>query len=170
MARKNKATTGGRKKIAIERIASEEARHVCFSKRRNGVFTKATDLSTLCGAEVAVIVNSPAGNPYSFGSPGVSEVVNRFLSRNPMRNAEDVYRMSRIRELNAQCMELSRRLDEANAKKAEMERRVKEVVERNVYCKLAEESEGVGVRELRAVEEAMGGVRMPHWLRVLSID
>lgn len=53
----------GRQKIEIKRIEKEEARQVCFSKRRAGVFKKAHELSVLCGAEIAIVVFSPAGKP-----------------------------------------------------------------------------------------------------------
>ncbi|MQM10446.1 hypothetical protein Taro_043342 [Colocasia esculenta] len=71
---------GGRKKIEIKRIGTEEARQVCFSKRRTGLFKKACELCILCGAEVVIVVYSPAGRPYSFGGPEVSVVADRFLS------------------------------------------------------------------------------------------
>ncbi|CAD5163487.1 unnamed protein product [Musa acuminata subsp. malaccensis] len=82
MPRKRK-TSMGRQKIEIKRIESEEARQVCFSKRRAGLFKKANELSVLCGAELALIVFSPAGKPFSFGHPSVDSIVDRFLSRGP---------------------------------------------------------------------------------------
>ncbi|XP_062217208.1 agamous-like MADS-box protein AGL61 [Phragmites australis] len=71
--------TLGRQKIEIKPIKCTEARHVCFSKRRSGLFKKATELSVLCGAHVAVVVFSPAGKPFSYGHPSVDTVVERFL-------------------------------------------------------------------------------------------
>lgn len=76
--RKRKKTLG-RRKIEIKRIECMEARHVCFSKRREGLYKKASELCALTGAKVAVIVFSPAKKPYSFGDPSVSAVVERFL-------------------------------------------------------------------------------------------
>ncbi|KAK1269076.1 Agamous-like MADS-box protein AGL61 [Acorus gramineus] len=69
----------GRRRIEIKRIEKEEARQVCFSKRRYGVFKKASELSILCGADVAIIVFSPAGNAFAFGHPSVESLVKRFL-------------------------------------------------------------------------------------------
>lgn len=167
MSRK-KRSSQGRKKIAIERIGSEEARHVCFSKRRNGVFTKATDLATLCGAEVAVVVNSPAGNPYSYGSPGVSEVANRFLAGSSVPSSSgssnssfhhEAGRMNTIRGLNQQCMELSRLMEMARAKKSMYEARVKALVQSNSICKLSEDTEGLGLMQLKQVEESLKQVK-----------
>ncbi|KAJ4748379.1 Agamous-like MADS-box protein AGL61 [Rhynchospora pubera] len=70
----------GRQKIAIERIQKEDARQVCFSKRRVGLFKKAHELSVLCGVHLAVVVFSPAKKPFSFGHPSVPQVIERFLA------------------------------------------------------------------------------------------
>jgi phage-related protein len=68
----------GRKKIEIRPIEREEARQVCFSKRRTGLFKKVSELSTLCGAEVAAVVFSPGGKIFSIGHPSVDSVLDRF--------------------------------------------------------------------------------------------
>jgi hypothetical protein len=70
----------GRKKIKMKRIESKEARQVCFSKRHQGLFKKASDLSILCGAMVAIVAFSPTGRPYSFGSPSFRVVIDCFLT------------------------------------------------------------------------------------------
>ncbi|KAF8731837.1 hypothetical protein HU200_015780 [Digitaria exilis] len=72
--------TKGKQKIEIKPIESEEARQVCFSKRRQGLFKKASELSILCGAMVGTIVFSTIGRSFSFGNPSIDEVVNRFLN------------------------------------------------------------------------------------------
>ncbi|KAI0515800.1 hypothetical protein KFK09_008468 [Dendrobium nobile] len=79
----------GRRKIEIKRIEEEQKRQVCFSKRRQGLFKKASELSTLCGVEVAVIVFSPAGKPYFFGQPSVDHVLNHFLNVVPNPSKQD---------------------------------------------------------------------------------
>jgi hypothetical protein len=84
--RKRKKTLG-RRKIDIKPIKCMEARHVCFSKRREGLNKKASELCALTGAKVAVIVYSPAGKPYSFGHPSVSAVVDRYLDHDPVSSA-----------------------------------------------------------------------------------
>ncbi|PVH32662.1 hypothetical protein PAHAL_9G454400 [Panicum hallii] len=70
----------GRQKIEMKRIEGEESRHVCFSKRRQSMFKKACELSILCSAMVAIVVFSPGGRPFSFGSPSFKAVFNRFLA------------------------------------------------------------------------------------------
>lgn len=78
-ALKPRTSSGGRKKIPMEKIKKKEALQVSFSKRRKGLFKKIGELSVLCGAQVASIVFSPGNKPFSFGSPSVDHVIQRFL-------------------------------------------------------------------------------------------
>uniref|UniRef100_A0A0A8YEF0 MADS-box domain-containing protein n=1 Tax=Arundo donax TaxID=35708 RepID=A0A0A8YEF0_ARUDO len=114
----------GRQKIEIRRIESQEARQVCFSKRRAGLFKKASELSILCGADVAAVVFSPAGKAFSFGHPSVESIIDRFLaaaasssssSSSPPPGAIN----GAVSELNRQYGELRAQLD---AEKARRER------------------------------------------------
>lgn len=57
-----------RQKIEIKRIDNLTARQVTFSKRRRGLFKKAQELSTLCGAELGLMVFSATGKLFSFSS------------------------------------------------------------------------------------------------------
>ncbi|KAF7849112.1 hypothetical protein BT93_L1241 [Corymbia citriodora subsp. variegata] len=62
-------------------IENQSAREVTFSKRHQGLFRKAAELSILCGAEVAVITYSPHGNPFAFVHPSTPDaVLGRYLS------------------------------------------------------------------------------------------
>ncbi|CAN8315034.1 unnamed protein product [Cochlearia groenlandica] len=79
-----KKETIGRQKIPMVKIKKESHRQVTFSKRKAGLFKKASELCTLCGAEVAIIVFSPARKPFSFGHPSVKSVLDRYISRNNM--------------------------------------------------------------------------------------
>ncbi|KAJ6936609.1 agamous-like MADS-box protein AGL62 [Populus alba x Populus x berolinensis] len=103
--------TRGRQKIAIKRIENEDDRLITFSKRRSGIYKKASELVTLCGAEVAVLVLSPAGKAFSFGHPSIESVANRFLGQNiaPNDNTHplvEAHRKVRINDLNQQHNEL----------------------------------------------------------------
>ncbi|OVA06911.1 Transcription factor [Macleaya cordata] len=109
----------GRQKIEIKRIEKEDARQVTFSKRRAGLFKKASELCILCGAEIAIIVFSPAGKSFSFGHPSVESVVDSFLSRNssPRDNVGrptpliDAHRGASVRDLNKQYSEVLNQLE-----------------------------------------------------------
>ncbi|KAG8385319.1 hypothetical protein BUALT_Bualt03G0030400 [Buddleja alternifolia] len=43
-----------------------------------GLFRKASELSILCGAEIAILVQSPAGKMFAFGHPSVEYLIDRF--------------------------------------------------------------------------------------------
>ncbi|XP_051206680.1 agamous-like MADS-box protein AGL61 [Lolium perenne] len=116
-------TSMGRQKIEIRRIESEEARQVCFSKRRAGLFKKASELAILCGAEVAAVVFSPAGKAFSFGHPSVEAILERFAPTGAAAAAgggggEDSRQLA---ELNRQVGELSAQLDAQKARKERAE-------------------------------------------------
>ncbi|XVE51597.1 hypothetical protein DITRI_Ditri02bG0054400 [Diplodiscus trichospermus] len=76
----------GRRKIEMEMVKDKGLRQVTFSKRRVGMFKKADELAILCGAQVATIVFSPGGKPYSFGHPCVEAVAQRFLNQEATPN------------------------------------------------------------------------------------
>ncbi|KAG0523099.1 hypothetical protein BDA96_07G095100 [Sorghum bicolor] len=74
----NGRSTKGRQRIEMKSIKGEEARQVCFSKRRPCLFKKACELSTLCGAEVAVCTFSRGGRCFSFGHPSTLPIADSF--------------------------------------------------------------------------------------------
>jgi hypothetical protein len=124
MARLPTRTSTGRKKIQIRRIENHEARQVCFSKRRPGLFKKASELGIMCGAEVAAVAFSPAGRkPFTFGHPSVESVLERFIPSNcPVTQAavaavpcaSDLKQA--LAELKQKHGELRTRLEEAKAR------------------------------------------------------
>lgn len=76
-------TSKGKQRIEMAKISNESSRQVTFCKRRSGLFKKASDLCTLSGVEIAIIIYSPANkNIYSFGHPSVESLVNRFNGLN----------------------------------------------------------------------------------------
>ncbi|KAF4400225.1 hypothetical protein G4B88_019434 [Cannabis sativa] len=52
---------------------------VSFSKRRDGLFKKASELCVKCGAQIAVVILSPAGIPHAFEYTSVDEVLQHYL-------------------------------------------------------------------------------------------
>ncbi|KAL9170189.1 hypothetical protein ABFS82_04G128000 [Erythranthe guttata] len=68
----------GRRKIEIKKIEKKSSLQVTFSKRRTGLFRKASEISVLCGAEIAILVQSPANKIYSYGHPSVETLLHRY--------------------------------------------------------------------------------------------
>ncbi|KAK6932243.1 Transcription factor, MADS-box [Dillenia turbinata] len=69
----------GKRKIEIKKITDKSKLMVTFSKRRQGLMSKAADLSRLSGAQIALIVTSPANKFFTYGHPSADYVINRFL-------------------------------------------------------------------------------------------
>ncbi|PKI45708.1 agamous-like MADS-box protein AP3 [Punica granatum] len=61
-----------RGKIEIKKIENTTNRQVTFSKRRNGLFKKAHELSVLCDAKVSIIIISGTEKLYDYVSPSSS--------------------------------------------------------------------------------------------------
>ncbi|XP_030943093.1 MADS-box protein SVP-like isoform X1 [Quercus lobata] len=66
-----------RRKIQIKKIDNTTARQVTFSKRRRGLFKKAFELSTLCDAEIGLVVFSATGKLFEFASSSMQQVIER---------------------------------------------------------------------------------------------
>ncbi|KAM7269648.1 hypothetical protein ACFE04_025145 [Oxalis oulophora] len=118
MARKN----NGRQKIKMQKMQNESNLQVTFSKRKYGLFKKASELSTLCGVKIAIIVFSPGKKVFSFGHPSVESVIDRFLPEDqnvPTLNLfgsahmqhVDVNRNPIIHALNMQLTQVQDELD-----------------------------------------------------------
>ncbi|KAL7152852.1 hypothetical protein ABFS83_04G126100 [Erythranthe nasuta] len=73
-----KKKTMGRRKIEIKKIEKKSSLQVTFSKRRTGLFRKASEISVLCGTEIAILVQSPANKIYSYGHPSVETLLHRY--------------------------------------------------------------------------------------------
>jgi len=104
----------------MKKISNESSLQVNFSKRRSGLFKKASELCTLCGAYVTLIIFSPSEEVFSFGHPNVEIVIDRYLSQDPPQN-DDIMkfigdnRSTTVSELN---VVLTRIKDELNNKKS----------------------------------------------------
>ncbi|KAJ4960832.1 hypothetical protein NE237_020742 [Protea cynaroides] len=72
----------GKRKIEIELIEDKQKRIVTFSKRRKGLFHKASELQSLCNVQTAIVVFSPAGNPFTSVSDASSlnAIIQRYLN------------------------------------------------------------------------------------------
>ncbi|KAK6142086.1 hypothetical protein DH2020_012188 [Rehmannia glutinosa] len=96
--------TKGRQKIPIARIEKESDCFATFSKRRLGVFRKASEISTLCNVDIGIIIYSPTGKPFSFFHPTMESIVGRVQNQNPRLNDAsrllEAYTRNRVFQLN----------------------------------------------------------------------
>ncbi|XP_048132172.1 agamous-like MADS-box protein AGL61 [Rhodamnia argentea] len=113
--------TRGRQPTIMRQIENVEDKLITFSKRRSGIYKKASELATLCGSEVGVVTFSPAGKPYSFADQSIGSIANRFLGQNPPQNdgadtLVESYRRLRIGKLNQQYDELVNQVEADKAR------------------------------------------------------
>ena len=73
-------------KIKLQKRQKERDRCNTFSKRKAGVFKKASELCTFPGTEISMILFSPTAKPYSFGHPNIESIINRFFDENSTQN------------------------------------------------------------------------------------
>ncbi|KAI4298284.1 hypothetical protein L6164_031861 [Bauhinia variegata] len=151
-------SSSGRQRIPIEKIPKKSHLQVTFSKRRSGLFKKASELCTLCGVEIAIIVFSPADKAFSFGHPEVESIIDRFLTRNsPLDSVADhqlveAHRNANIRDLNAQLTQLVNQL-ETERKRGEELDQVRRVRQRE--CWWESPIEELGLNELQQLKFSM---------------
>jgi len=106
----------GRRKIEIKKIQNEDERLITFSKRRSGLYKKASEISILCATEVGILIFSPSEKPYTFGSPKFEAIVNHFRGRNyptldnMTANFIEAYWQAKRQEVNDDYDELYSRL------------------------------------------------------------
>ena len=118
----NKKPTMGRQRIKIEKIAKKSHLQVTFSKRRGGLFKKASELSTLCGVDIAMVVFSPAQKAFSFGHPSVDSMMHRFLTGSPpppppSSGLHQLIETRRDASVHEQNMQLTQILNQLEAEK-----------------------------------------------------
>nr|KYP75238.1 Agamous-like MADS-box protein AGL62 [Cajanus cajan] len=121
----------------MKKMSNESNLQVTFSKRRSGVFKKASELCTLCGTDVALIMFSPSDKVFSFGHPSVDAVIERYLARAPLPNSStmqfiEAHRTANVNELNTQLTQINIQLD-AERKRAEELARLKKVVQAQMW-------------------------------------
>ncbi|KAL8469604.1 hypothetical protein ACS0TY_032451 [Phlomoides rotata] len=116
----------GRQKLKMEKIKKESNLQVTFSKRRAGIFKKASELSTLCGAESTVVVFSPGRKAQSFGHPDVETITNRFQNNNdrhaPLANPLiSAHHVANNRQLNHELIYKEGLLEKERQRKRELD-------------------------------------------------
>ncbi|MCD9643124.1 hypothetical protein HAX54_030277 [Datura stramonium] len=72
--------TAGRQKIPLKKIENEASRHATFSKRRSGLYKKASELVREFDVDLGIVLSSPTGKPHSFVHPTSEVVFDRFMN------------------------------------------------------------------------------------------
>ncbi|KAL6500731.1 hypothetical protein OROHE_025528 [Orobanche hederae] len=158
-----KKKTLGRRKIEMKKMEKKANLQVTFTKRRKGLFRKASELSVLCGADIAILVQSPADKIFAFGNPSVEALIGRFQG-----GVEIASSASSCWQI-AEQVECRRKYEEA-LRRLEMEKMIS--VKRDVgsdelwWCKPCE---GMDLQELEEFAEALELLRHDVRQKVESV-
>ncbi|XP_028764324.1 MADS-box protein JOINTLESS [Neltuma alba] len=125
-----------RRKIEIKKIENAAARQVAFSKRRKGLFKKAMELSTLCDAEIALLVFSASGKLFDYSSTSMRQLIER----------RNLYSNINLDESHQPSLELQVEGEYFKLKK-ELKEKTREIRQLN-----GEELQGLTLKDLRKLE------------------
>ncbi|XP_075073517.1 MADS-box protein SVP-like isoform X5 [Nicotiana tabacum] len=132
-----------RQKIQIKKIDNLTARQVTFSKRRRGLFKKAQELSTLCDADIGLIVFSATGKLFEYSSSSMMQLIDK----HKVHSDRDMDSPDQLQSFNLQSEKknygiLSREFAEKNRELRQLN---------------GEELQGLGLEELMKLEKIVEG-------------
>ncbi|XP_020223001.1 MADS-box protein JOINTLESS [Cajanus cajan] len=127
-----------RKRIQIKKIDNISSRQVTFSKRRKGLFKKAQELSTLCDADIALIVFSATSKLFEYASSSMQQVIER----------RD--RHSAMHRLDRPSIEMQIETDSNDILRKKVEDKSREL--KQLY---GEDLQGLTLQELQKLEELL---------------
>ncbi|KAF5446404.1 hypothetical protein F2P56_032035 [Juglans regia] len=158
---KIKKITQGRRKIEIKQLENKSTKHVTFSKRRAGLFKKASELCVLCGVDIAIIAYSPGEKAYSFGHPNVDTVLNSYLTGNALP-AYSAVNPWPVEEFNKEYAESLKELDDEKKLLADIDQDLtskKKMGNNNIGFLWDEPIDEMGIEELEQYLAAMKEMR-----------
>ncbi|XP_024966549.1 agamous-like MADS-box protein AGL62 [Cynara cardunculus var. scolymus] len=149
--------TKGRQKIEMKKIPDERNLAVTFSKRYSGIFKKASELCTLCGVDIAILIFSPTKKAFSFGHPCVETIIDRYLAQHPPPSSSisqflEFHRNANTQELTGQLANILRQL-EAEKKTGEELDKMKKINQDRCWWEAPIDT--LGVEQLEQLKMAM---------------
>ncbi|XP_044439332.1 MADS-box transcription factor 22-like [Triticum aestivum] len=95
------------RRSGVAYIHNDKERDLTFYKRRSGLFKRATDISALTRARVAVVLETNNGKMHSFGTPLADPIVDAFLFGAPLAvPSADEATTAKIRSLQNEVAQL----------------------------------------------------------------
>jgi len=84
-----KRSSRGKQKIRLKKIEKKDDLFVAFTTRKSGIYNKASELTTLSGASVDILMLSPTGKPFCYGEPSSESITKTSLKdENPSMEEE----------------------------------------------------------------------------------
>ncbi|PWA63997.1 AGAMOUS-like 64 [Artemisia annua] len=73
--------TKGRQSLKLKFIEDKNSRIVAFTKRRNGIFRKASEFVVLTCSDIAIYISNLSGKTYSFAHTNIESLESQFLEQ-----------------------------------------------------------------------------------------
>lgn len=126
------------RRSGIKYIENNNSRSISFSKRRDGLFKIAANLSTLTGARIAIVMESENGKMSGFSAPSFGPIVDSFLSGEESGAPEgpNEQEKDKIAELQSKLTQLEEDKAVQEQRATASLARVKEIQERSRMGKL----------------------------------
>ncbi|PHU07998.1 hypothetical protein BC332_24487 [Capsicum chinense] len=119
--------TTGRRKIPLVRIEKDANRYSTFSKRRFGLYKKASELVRENDVDLGIFLSSPADKAYAFVHPTHNAIIDRFMNLKTDLGEQIVAENSRnkVNQLNDRLNELDKREEVAKERLLSLSQRNK---------------------------------------------
>uniref|UniRef100_A0A3Q7EF97 MADS-box domain-containing protein n=1 Tax=Solanum lycopersicum TaxID=4081 RepID=A0A3Q7EF97_SOLLC len=102
--------------MAVKKLRSRRC-EIKPAYKRDGLFKKESELSTFCGANVAIVAFSPSNKVYACGNPSVESIVDKFVGENPPLKTDNpnpiitAHKSANINEINKKLNKLETSLE-----------------------------------------------------------
>lgn len=122
-----------KQKREIKKIENNRDLLITFTKRKRDIHKKASELSTLCGAKVDILMHTSSGNWFSYGEPSHQAMIvssdKQNLSKDVINLVEDQTKL----EIDELCAKNKRLIDQMHYEE-EREKELTEIMKtRNVH-------------------------------------
>jgi hypothetical protein len=148
------------RRSGIRFIENDRDRNLTYFKRRAGLYKSASDLSTLTGAKVALVVQGESGKMSAYGTPTPDAIIDCFLSNSsPADMYVDEEEAARITRLQDELYELeqAKAVEEKRAK--DTKARLKDLQETRVGNLVSDEDlKDLSVDELNVLLQKMARI------------
>ncbi|KAI3815538.1 hypothetical protein L1987_15209 [Smallanthus sonchifolius] len=100
IAMENTRKSKGRQRLKMKFIEDDKNRVVTFSKRRNGIYKKASELCILTGIDIEILITTLSSKNFSFSHPSKEFVETQFWNETILpKGILEPYREVHIKEL-----------------------------------------------------------------------
>lgn len=119
--------TRGQQKVKLEKMTNPKQLGVTYAKRRGGLCKKADAIAGLTGAEVGLVVFSPTGKPFTYGSPDADTIIDRYIAGSDYGSTSQNPVARRVRKLEGELGRVMGEVETEKKRRLELRKQRKEM-------------------------------------------